>query len=76
MAEYFDAQVHIVLTGGTRTCIDVEYFDYVLQRLPPKDVSASWDRMGEALNVKDLDELFGRLPRSVSEQFIFTRVTK
>ncbi|CAN0163431.1 unnamed protein product, partial [Ectocarpus sp. 12 AP-2014] len=60
--------VHIVLTGGSETCCDSDaYFDYVVDKLPKKDVSASWDRLGEGLHSKDKTNLFARLPDHVKQ---------
>lgn len=61
------AQVHIVLTGGSQAPCDSDYFDYVIDKLPKKDVSASWDRLGEGLHSKDKMNLFARLPDHVSD---------
>lgn len=60
--------MHIVLTGGSETCCDSDaYFDYVIDKLPKKDVSASWDRLAEGLHSKDKTNLFARLPDHVSD---------
>lgn len=66
-------QVHIVLTGGSHRCTDPEYFDFVVENLPKKDVSASWDRLGEGLHTKDKNQLFARLPDHVSVVSTFRR---
>ena len=66
-------QVHIVLTGGSHRCTDPEYFDFVVENLPKKDISASWDRLGEGLHTKDKNQLFARLPDHVSVVSIFRR---
>lgn len=55
-----------MLTGGSHPCSDSDYVDFVIGRLPKKDVSASWDRLGEALPAKDKNNLFARLPEHVS----------
>ena len=60
-------QVHIVLTGGSHRCTDPEYFDFVVENLPKKDISASWDRLGEGLHTKDKNQLFARLPDHVCQ---------
>eukprot|EP00903_Cladosiphon_okamuranus_P009149 g8742.t1 len=59
--------VHIVLTGGSHRCTDPEYFDFVVENLPKKDISSSWDRLGEGLHTEDKNQLFARLPDHVKQ---------
>lgn len=52
--------MYIVLTGGSVICTDVEYFEYVIQQLPKKDVAGSWDRI-----CAHNEDLVGRLSKEV-----------
>lgn len=54
-------QVYIVLTGGTKTCHDLGYFEYMVQQIPKSDVAASLDRIAA-----ENEDLIGRLPKEVS----------
>ncbi len=62
----FPFQVHIVLTAGSEFGTDSDYFDFVVDNLPKKDLTSSWDRLGEGLHSKDKQTLFQRLPDDVS----------
>eukprot|EP00904_Undaria_pinnatifida_P001073 jgi/Undpi1/10967/HiC_scaffold_30.g13268.m1 len=61
--------VYIVLTGGTDVCTDLHYLDHVIQHLPKKDLSSSWEKVGDVLHLKERRELFDRLPSHVKQAF-------
>lgn len=63
--------VYIVLTGGTKTCHDLGYFEYMVQQIPKSDVAASLDRIAA-----ENEDLIGRLPKEVKHAvFLHTNGT-
>lgn len=54
-----------MLTGGSRLCYDLAYFDYILQHLDKRDFEDVWDKIGDILGPNDRDRVLERLPPNV-----------
>lgn len=54
-----------MLTGGSKLCYDLAYFDYVLQHLDKTDLQDAWEKIGDILGPGDRDRVLKRLPRNV-----------